>query len=108
LFHGEAVLLDITLSSLIARERNLLSEDETGRLFHLISALGIELDTTILDPSLLWGSLGERTYHRNGLQRVPLPNGIGGCVFVNDVNADEIKFAVKLLEDRMAVNYDII
>jgi 3-dehydroquinate synthase len=108
LLHGEAVLLDIAISTLIARERNLLSEEQTGRIFHLIAALDIVLDTTILDPSLLWGSLQERTYHRNGLQRVPLPNGIGGCAFVNDVNADEIKSAVKLLEDRIAVNYDII
>ncbi|MCL5611939.1 MAG: sedoheptulose 7-phosphate cyclase [Chloroflexi bacterium] len=99
LFHGEAVLLDIAISALIARRRNLLLNEETGRIFHLITRLGMILDTTILDPRLLWQSLEERTYHRNGLQRIPLPHGIGRCVFVNDVNADEIESAVKLLED---------
>jgi 3-dehydroquinate synthetase len=57
LLHGEAVLLDIAISTLIARERNLLSDDETGRIFHLFAALGIILDTTILEPLLLWQSL---------------------------------------------------
>ena len=108
LFHGEAVLLDIAISTLIARTRNLLSDEEAGRIFHLITKLGITLDTTILDPCLLWQSLEERTYHRNGLQRVPLPHGIGGCAFVNNVNADEIESAVKLLEDWIAIKHDII
>jgi 3-dehydroquinate synthase len=108
LFHGEAVLLDIAISTLIARARDLLSEDDTGRIFHLIDTLGIVMDTAVLDPDLLWQSLEERTYHRNGLQRIPIPHGIGRCVFLNDVNANEIESAVKLLEDRIAVKHDVI
>ncbi len=106
LLHGEAVLLDILVSALIARGRNLLSDEEAARIFHLTGALGFDLDTSILDPRLLWASLEERTYHRNGLQRVPLPRGIGGCVFINDIKADEIESAIKNLEDWMAVKYD--
>ena len=108
LFHGEAVLLDIVISTLIANARDLLCDEETSRIFRLINDLGIELNASILDPSLLWQSLTERTYHRNGLQRVPMPNGIGKCVFVNDINADEIESAVKNLEDWIAVKYDHI
>jgi 3-dehydroquinate synthetase len=108
LLHGEAVLLDIAVSILIARKRNLLSDEETGRIFHLITKLGIMLDTTILDPHLLWHSLQERTYHRNGLQRVPLPYGLGQCVFVNDIDAYEIESAVKSLEDWITIKDDII
>lgn len=108
LLHGEAVLLDILLSTLIARARDLLSEEETSRIFRLTNALGIELDASILNPCLLWQSLTERTYHRNGLQRVPMPRGIGGCVFLNDINTDEIESAVKTLEDRITVKHEII
>lgn len=108
IFHGEAVLLDILVSSVIARERNLLTEDETGRIFQLVASLGFELDASILDPSLLWASLTERTYHRNGLQRVPMPHGIGGCIFVNDIRPDEIESAVKYLEDRITIKHDHI
>ncbi len=106
LYHGEAVLLDILVSSLIARGRNLLSDEETERIFRLTDALGIELNVSVLDPSLLWASLTERTYHRNGLQRVPMPRGIGGCVFLNDIKANEIELAVKNLEDWIAIKYD--
>lgn len=108
LFHGEAVLLDIVISTLIANARDLLTDEETSRIFRLINDLGIELNASILDPSLLWQSLTERTYHRNGLQRVPVPHGIGECTFVNNINADEIESAVKNLEDWIAVKYDHI
>ena len=106
LLHGEAVLLDMIVSALIARARQLLSEEDTNRIFQLTARLGISLDTDILDPSQLWQSLEERTYHRDGLQRVPLPHGIGSCVFVNDINMKEIESAVKILEDWIIINYD--
>ncbi len=108
IFHGEAVLLDILVSSVIARERGLITEEEVGRILRLVDSMGFELNASLLDPGLLWASLTERTYHRNGLQRVPLPRGIGGCVFVNDIRADEIEFAVKNLEDRITIKYDHI
>ena len=108
LLHGEAVLLDILLSTLIARGRNLLTDDETRRIFHLTESLGFKLDASILDPGLLLASLTERTYHRNGLQRVPMPHGIGGCVFLNDIHADEIESAVEILQEWMIVNHEII
>lgn len=108
LLHGEAVLLDILVSTLIARGRNLLTDDETGRIFRLTDALDFALDASILDPGLLWTSLTERTYHRNGFQRVPMPRGIGGCVFLNDIRASEIESAVKTLEDWMKIKHEII
>jgi len=106
LYHGEAVLLDILVSTLIARGRNLLSDEEVRRIFRLTDDLGFELDASILDPDLLWASLTERTYHRNGLQRVPMPRGMGECIFINDIKANEIELAVKNLENWMAVKYD--
>lgn len=106
LLHGEAVLLDIVLSVLIARSRGLLTEADTGRIFHLIEKLEIMLDISILAPHLLWQSLEERTYHRNGLQRVPMPQGIGGCIFLNDINFNEIEDATKTLENWMVLKHD--
>jgi len=108
LLHGEAVLLDMLISTLIAKERSLLTEEDTLRIFHLIAMLGIVPDTTLLDPQLLWLSLEERTYHRNGLQRVPMPCGIGECVFLNDIKAVEIEYAVKELADRITAKHEAI
>ncbi len=103
LYHGEAVLLDVALSTLIAEKRQLLSDAEVERIFSLIAALGLVPDAANLDADVLWQSLQERIYHRNGLQRVPLPSGIGGCVFVNDVSYDEIELAAKAMEGRLVV-----
>lgn len=103
LFHGEAVLLDVALSTLIARARGLLCAEEAQRIFRLIETLEIPLDVTILDPDLLWRSLMERTYHRNGLQRVPLPDGIGRCEFLNDIKPEEIQTAVSEIRQEIAI-----
>ena len=88
--HGEAVLLDILVSVLIAMQRGLLSEFEVNRIFDLIDDLGIVPDTDLLDPELMWCSLLDRVEHRNGFQRVPMPDGLANCVFLNDIQPQEI------------------
>lgn len=108
LLHGEAVLLDILVSCLIANQRGLLSSTETERLFQLVASLGMPLNVAVLEPVILWQSLEDRTYHRNGLQRVPMPNGLGECVFVNDIKMDEIQSAHQALIHRMALQHDRI
>jgi len=107
LLHGEAVLIDIVLSSILANARNLLSDRELDRLFELVSKLGINLNSELVTPELLWNTLEERTYHRNGLQRVPLPKGLGQCTFVNDIKFEEIQSACKILEERKKNNEPI-
>ena len=107
LLHGEAVLIDIVLSSILANARNLLSAQELNRLFNLVSKLGINLNSEPVTPELLWNTLEERTYHRNGLQRVPLPEGLGQCTFVNDIKFKEIQSACKILEERKINNEPI-
>jgi 3-dehydroquinate synthase len=107
LFHGEAVLLDILVSSVIAHDRQMLTADETARIFRLAQQLGIELDFSLLHPPLLWQSLVERTYHRNGLQRTPMPRGLGKCVFLNDITAQEIESAVCALQEWITTKHGI-
>ena len=104
LLHGEAVLLDMVISAILARARNLLSKQELNRIFDLIAKLGIVLHDNLVHPDLLWKTLEERTYHRNGLQRVPLPDGIGKCIFVNDVKFEEIQSACRILENWTVIN----
>ncbi|MGD2027458.1 MAG: sedoheptulose 7-phosphate cyclase [Anaerolineales bacterium] len=106
LLHGEAVLLDIVVSTMIALERFLISEGDADRIFGLIEKLGIPLNPSYLDPYALWQSLEERTCHRNGLQRVPMPNGIGDCVFINDIQLDEIQSAYHGLVERLVIQHD--
>lgn len=104
LLHGEAVLIDILISSIMANGRSLLSDRDLNRVFDLITSLGIELHYNLITPDLLWNTLEERIYHRNGLQRVPLPEGLGRCTFVNNITLEEIKSACKTLEERKTKN----
>jgi len=104
LLHGEAVLIDILISSILATARNLLSEQELNRIFDLVSKLGITPDDKLITPELLWATLEERTYHRNGMQRVPLPEGLGGCAFGNDIKFKEIQSACKIYKERKTNN----
>ena len=104
LLHGEAVLIDMVISSILATSRGLLSKQELNRIFELIAKLDIPLNEHLVDPDLLWKTLEERTYHRNGFQRVPLPNGLGKCTFVNDIKFAEIQSACRNLEERKEIN----
>ncbi len=91
LLHGEAVLLDMAVSVLIAQARGLLDEATAERVFGLISSLGLVLDSSVLDVELMWDSLLDRIEHRNGLQRAPMPAGLGRCVFLNDITRAELE-----------------
>lgn len=108
LLHGEAVLLDIAVSTLIARRRHLLSERETGRFFRLLDRLGIVLHAALLDAEPMWQSLLERTEHRNGFQRVPMPDSLGNCVFLNDIARQEIESSINALNERTGVQSEPI
>jgi len=96
LLHGEAVLIDILISSILASDRGLLSKQELNRILDLVSKFGIILEDKFVTPELLWTTLEERTYHRNGLQRVPLPESLGRCTFVNDVKFEELQAVCRI------------
>lgn len=108
LLHGEAVLLDILASTVIARERGLLATADAARILTLVPALGIAPAIELLDTELMWQSLADRIEHRNGAQRVPLPAAIGECVFANDITRAEIAASIDLLKDWMTPEHERI
>lgn len=108
LLHGEAVLLDILVSTAIARRRGLLGAAAAARIFALVDHLDLAPDLALLDAELMWQSLLDRVEHRNGLQRVPLPAAVGECVFVNDIARAEIEASIQTLHDRTTTSHDRI
>lgn len=106
LLHGEAVLLDILTSVLIAESRSLMSRRDADRVFALVTRLGIELDLDVLDAGLMWQSLLDRIEHRNGLQRVPMPTQLGQCRFLNDITRRELEMAVPALHARIKAHHE--
>ncbi len=98
LLHGEAVAIDVAFSTVLANIHSILSTEEELRILGLIQKLNLPYYHKSLIPELLWESLVERTHHRDGLQRVPLPYEIGKCIFVNDITYEEIVQACSILE----------
>jgi len=90
LLHGEAVALDMALTTEIAYRRGLVSSTERDRVVAVMAALDLPVHHPTCIPDLLARALADTTRHRDGQQRLPLPRGIGDAVFVNDVTQDEI------------------
>lgn len=105
LLHGEAVAIDIAFSVVLANVLSILSHSECKRVLNLMVKLNLPYYHRALKPDLLWDSLIERTHHRDGLQRVPLPSTIGKCVFVNNIKYEDITRACAILE-RLANQYN--
>lgn len=94
LLHGEAVALDVLFSCHIARRRGLLDASDVERVITTMRAMELPLTHRLFeDPTMLQAALADTMKHRDGLQRLPMPNGIGQCVFLNDVSADDIRHA---------------
>lgn len=108
LLHGEAVLLDVLVSTAIAQRRGLLAVAEGERVFALVARLGLSPDLALLDGDAMWAALQDRILHRNGRQRVPLPPRIGDCVFVDDIRRDELDLALAALHFRFKVGHELV
>ncbi|MEV6930496.1 sedoheptulose 7-phosphate cyclase [Dactylosporangium sp. NPDC051485] len=96
LLHGEAVCVDMALTTVLAYRRGLLSEAQLDRIFAVMSALELPSWDSVLGPDVLTQALQDTVRHRDGQQRLPLPVGIGGVTFVNDVTGDEIRDALSV------------
>ncbi len=93
LLHGEAVAIDVGFSTVLAHQRNLITTEEKDRVFSLMKKLELPYRHPSLKPDLLWKSVVERTYHRDGYQRIPLPASLGKCTFIDDLSKNELEQA---------------
>ncbi len=100
LLHGEAVAIDMAICIIIAHGRKLLTNDEMDRIFQVYKALGLPIFHSSCEIKVLCDALDDATSHRDGLQRVPLPKGIGEGIFVHDISEQEIKDAVMVLKEK--------
>jgi 3-dehydroquinate synthase len=100
LLHGEAVAIDMAICVAIAHHRKLLTSEERDRIFNVYQVLKLPIiDHELCTSALLAKALEDTTSHRDGLQRMPLPHGIGNAVFVNDITNEEIAAAISYLKE---------
>ncbi|MFC8182065.1 sedoheptulose 7-phosphate cyclase [Rhodococcus sp. NPDC057297] len=103
LLHGEAVGIDMALTSALGFLRGSLGSADLDRILTVMKQLGLPVWNDVLDKTgLLDAALADTVRHRDGRQRLPLPVGIGGHHFANDVTPGEIASALKLLSRKNA------
>jgi len=96
--HGEAVALDILLSTAIAARRAMCAPDLISRLARLYAKVGLPTSHPSMSPLLMERALIDARAHRGGALNLVVPTGIGSAAFLQDVNYDEIASALELLD----------
>lgn len=99
LLHGEAVSIDMALSTVVAEGRGLVSGPQRERILDAMRRLRLPIWHPLCEPGLLEEALHDTVRHRDGLQRMPLPDGIGEARFVNDLTVAELTRAAGALRD---------
>lgn len=92
--HGHAISIDMAFSATLANSRGLLSDEEHRRLLNLFSRAGLSMDHPQFDNDILDKGTQAILKTRDGLLRAAVPNPIGKCVFLNDVNQQEMQQAL--------------
>ncbi|KAK9832663.1 hypothetical protein WJX81_008668 [Elliptochloris bilobata] len=97
LLHGEAVNIDMALTTQLAYDRGLVSLEERNRVYRVMKRLQLPFWHPVCCTQLFCKGLLDTTKARDGLQRVPLMAGIGAATFVNDLTREEIAAAAAQL-----------
>ena len=91
LFHGHAVSTDMAYSATIAEQRGLITTDERNRVLNVMSKLGLTLDVPDLTGALVRDATTSIVQTRDGALRAAVPDPIGTCTFLNDLEGDELE-----------------
>ena len=90
MFHGHGVNIDMAFSATIAQQRGYISIIDRDRILGLMSRIGLAIDSPYLTPELLWKATESISRTRDGLVRAAVPNPIGSCHFMNDLNRTDL------------------
>ena len=92
--HGHAISIDMAYSATLANSRKLISDAEHRRILSLFSRAGLSMDHPLFDEEILDKGTAAILKTRDGKLRAAVPNPIGSCTFLNDVDAKEMKAAL--------------
>jgi len=101
--HGEAVALDICLSTALASELGILPRSDRDRIIDTIEACGLAVSTDLLDLNLSRRSLREAELHRGGRLNLVIPRRVGEGTYLetlDQVPQDAIERALSWLHAR--------
>ncbi|MFG1914413.1 sedoheptulose 7-phosphate cyclase [Micromonospora sp. NPDC048898] len=105
LLHGEAVCVDMALTTVLAQYRGMVSPTEARHIWQVMGDLGLPRWHPVCTPELLLHALEDTVRHRDGRQLLPLPVGVGSARFVDDVTPAELTHACADME-RLTWEFD--
>lgn len=83
--HGEAVAIDMALTSALGVELGLLAEEAFRTVVAALRALGLPLHSPLCTPENLLDAMRAAMAHRDGCLNLVVPTRIGAATFVRDV-----------------------
>ncbi|KMY85328.1 3-dehydroquinate synthase [Candidatus Paraburkholderia calva] len=98
LLHGEAVAIDMCISTVIAAKRQLIGIAAADRIIALTNRIGLPVINSDCTAANMQAALDDVVKHRDGLQRIPVPTAIGEATFLNDVSLQEVMEACEYLQ----------
>ena len=93
--HGHAISIDMAYSATLANMRGLISDAEHRRILNLFSRAGLSMDHEQFNEEILDKGTAAILKTRDGLLRAAVPNPIGTCTFLNDVDISELNEALR-------------
>ena len=99
--HGHAISIDMAYSATLANDRKLISDEEHRRILSLFSRAGLSMDHHQFNEEILDRGTAAILKTRDGKLRAAVPNPIGSCTFLNDVDAAELNAALRRHKELM-------
>jgi 3-dehydroquinate synthetase len=95
--HGEAVALDMLLSTALSANRQLCDPNLVSRLIRFYQKIGLATTHSSMSPLLMERAMGDARAHRAGTLYLVVPTQIGQGTFLQHVGHDEIASALNLI-----------
>jgi 2-epi-5-epi-valiolone synthase len=92
--HGEAVAIDMLLSTAIAVHRGICPSSLFDRLIALYNVAGLATIDDLCTLNVLIEALVDVKGHRGGHLNFPIPSGIGTCAFLQHVDVNDCRVAL--------------
>ncbi|MCJ1386048.1 hypothetical protein MMC17_009173 [Xylographa soralifera] len=99
--HGHAISIDMAYSATLANDRKLISDEEHRRILNLFSRAGLSMDHPQFDEDILDKGTAAILKTRDGKLRAAVPNPIGSCTFINDIDVSELNDALRRHKELM-------
>ena len=99
LLHGESVAIDMALCCQIAWQRNMLCQADMTRIFAVLMSAGLPLDHNLCTLPRLDLALADTVRHRDGMQHMFLPRGIGCGEFVEDIGFEDLTESLRAVKE---------